>query len=105
MFEDKSKLRKEHSGLCSTCQYAPTCIYLKDSEVTVWQCAEFDGFCETKNRTTGKDFSHPKNLQHNLGSIVKKSEKYRGLCTNCENREICQFRKPEWGVWQCGEYR
>ena len=31
--------------------------------------------------------------------------RYRGLCSNCEERRSCAFPKPEGGVWHCEEYR
>lgn len=30
---------------------------------------------------------------------------FKGLCTNCVHRFTCTFRRPESGVWNCGEYR
>ena len=31
--------------------------------------------------------------------------KNRGLCSICEDREVCAFPKPEGAVWHCEEYR
>jgi len=28
----------------------------------------------------------------------------RGLCVNCDHRDVCTLRKPEGGVWRCEEY-
>ena len=30
---------------------------------------------------------------------------FKGLCVNCVHRFACTFRRPESGVWYCGEYR
>lgn len=33
------------------------------------------------------------------------SERFKGLCMNCDNRFDCLLPRPEGGVWHCEEYR
>ncbi len=86
---------KKYRGICSTCRNAPTCIMIKNSIQTVWQCEEFevypfrpviknskiDTYCEDKNNS-----------------------KYLGLCRSCENRETCIYIKQDLVVWHCELY-
>ena len=84
------------SGLCSCCKNAPYCTFPRNANSPIWHCDEFDGFeCKTTNRIT-KNFS-PQSKTPNSELL--------GLCRNCENRNLCQFPKPEGGIWHCEEYR
>ncbi|HQG30499.1 MAG TPA: hypothetical protein PLA83_01110 [Deltaproteobacteria bacterium] len=40
-----------------------------------------------------------------LFSGGKGKRKALGLCSNCVNREVCRFPRPESGVWHCEEYK
>jgi hypothetical protein len=47
----------------------------------------------------------PENSPLNLTAKEREPGKSRGLCSICEDREVCTFLKPEGGVWHCEEYR
>ena len=92
---------KKYQGLCTTCKNAPTCTFIRNQDVPIVQCEEFE--CETapKKEFVEKDCP-PKII---LSKIDKKDEgKYKGLCSDCENRKECTFPKQEGGVWHCEEY-
>jgi hypothetical protein len=95
---------KEHLGLCSSCKTASDCHYMKDVKSRVLQCEEFEGYEPRIVKTTGKKLVK---TSSNPGSSneEKDSSNHRGLCNICEDREICNFPKPEGGVWHCEEYR
>ncbi|NIM99440.1 MAG: hypothetical protein GTO24_15630 [candidate division Zixibacteria bacterium] len=90
---------REYWGLCSTCKEAPTCTYRKDLWQPVWQCDEFE--CESIQVRTFPPIDSP----FKSNAAYEGSDKYKGLCLNCENRETCTYPKPEGGVWHCDEYK
>jgi hypothetical protein len=88
-----------HLGLCSSCKNDPDCTFPRDPSRPVLQCEEFEG--EEMIRIT---------TQRQRGSqgvevVAEDAAQYKGLCRNCEEREVCTFPKPEGGVWRCEEYR
>jgi hypothetical protein len=87
-------------GLCSTCRHAPTCTYPRDPKRPVFNCEEFE--IEAGRAGTGVVSSGP-----SPGSDANEDDaaRYKGLCSNCENRRSCTFPKPEGGVWHCEEYQ
>jgi hypothetical protein len=97
--------KKEYFGLCSSCKAASTCTYTRDFGRPVLQCEEFDGYEPRRVRPVVKKIfpmSHPKFESH---VEEKDSGRYKGLCSICEDLEVCTFPKPEGGVWHCEEYR
>ena len=57
-----------------------------------------------KNKSAGKTGGR-QGLSKSSTDRGEKEVQYKGLCSTCEIRETCSFPKPEWGVWQCDEYR
>ena len=95
--------KDKRAGLCTICNNVEACVYSKDPERPVWQCAEFDDSYQPPMST--KDTYRFKSIQKKVSPKEIDSSKYRGLCINCEKRENCKFPKPEWGVWHCEEYQ
>jgi hypothetical protein len=88
----------EASGLCSTCEHEPGCIYSADANRMVQQCEEFDlPFAEPAHGPAAAGV-------HTSPDNGRDSKSVAGLCLNCGNREACIFQKPEGGVWRCEEY-
>ena len=97
----------KYVGLCSTCRHAATCTYLKDAKCPVINCEEFEIEISELPRETfsGKDVSASKRLSTGRRSSRDDSARYKGLCSDCENRKTCMYPKPEGGVWHCEEYQ
>jgi len=87
----------EYRDLCSTCNHAPTCGNRSTPEKPVFYCEEFDNYVPVTVKKTSVSASAPAEMID--------SDKYKGLCSNCENRETCILPKPEGGIWHCEEYR
>jgi len=87
----------EYRDLCSTCNHAPRCGNRSTAEKPVFYCEQFDAYVPESREKTSVSASAP---TETIGS-----DKYKGLCSNCENRETCVFPKPQGGIWHCEEYR
>jgi hypothetical protein len=87
----------EYRDLCSTCNYAPTCDNRSSSEKPVFYCEEFYNYVPVPVKKTSVSASAP--------TETIDPDKYKGLCSNCENRETCLLPRSEGGNWHCEEYR
>ncbi len=86
----------KYQGLCTTCNYAPSCVRMKNINMPVLYCEEFDDYVPSPLKIVTGDIAQSKE---------KTYDKSTGLCCNCENREICVIPKSEGGIWHCEEYR
>jgi len=92
----------ENSGLCATCDNAPTCMYAGDAEHPVMQCEEFRQHAAASGGPTA---------HHTLADLPEaldeEAERFLavGLCATCPNRATCTLPRPPGGVWQCDDYR
>jgi len=97
-----AKRYKKYPGLCSTCKHAPFCTFPRDSQKPVLNCEEFE--VDTDPLVNNVDNDHPvETVSANPGK--NKLKKFTGLCSNCDNRMNCSFKKPEGGIWHCEEYK
>jgi hypothetical protein len=92
---------KKYKGICSTCNNAPTCMYIKDRKLPVSQCEEFDDYSPKQPKMAISSSREP-----SIASTSQEGDtvKYKGLCVNCENRKTCTLTKHEGGIWHCEEY-
>jgi len=99
--EEKTMTSDENQffGLCSTCNHASTCKHSRNSNNPVWHCEEFDDYSPLAVTNN----SHYTHSSSDTGE--KYSEKFKGLCMNCDNRNTCSKSQTEGGVWHCEEYR
>jgi len=89
-------------GLCSTCNFSQTCVQLKHKGQPVWYCEEFDNYVPLVSKISDRD-TLP--TEADTTAIAKdKLHEFKGLCLNCESREVCAFAKSESIIWQCNEY-
>ena len=97
-------VQNEKSGLCQTCRYAPNCAFPTGPGAPVLQCEEFEaeGAPPVKKESRAVVSAAP---GADAAPPMNGSGKYKGLCTNCEDRDSCTFPKAEKGVWHCEEYR
>ena len=88
--------------LCTVCTRAPDCAYLTGSGRPVHDCEEFESKAFVPTKTAGKDLHPAPEL-----SVLERTDprRYKGLCSDCEDLDVCMFTKPEGGIWQCEEYR
>jgi len=98
-----AKRYKKYSGLCSTCRNAPVCTFRRDSQNPSLYCEEFEIDTDPLVKTALNDDPVANNVSVNPGK--EDSNKFTGLCKNCDNRMTCIFPKPEGGIWHCEEYR
>ena len=95
---------REYRGLCSSCNHAPTCTYIRDDSQLVLQCEEFENHEESPIRTADEASSSKINVSASF-SAEEDSGEVKGLCVDCKSRETCIYPKPEGGVWHCEEYQ
>ena len=95
---------KGFKDLCSTCTYQSNCSLQKCSIRPIWHCNEYVDFAPPSKNNPVKE-KVQKNMSIPTHSNEKEdSEKYKGLCVNCDNRENCLRPMPEEGIWHCEEY-
>ncbi|MBN2534855.1 MAG: hypothetical protein JXB88_18385 [Spirochaetales bacterium] len=96
----------DYKGLCSTCALADTCTYQRNQKEIIWQCEEF-------SERTSPDidlYSGKKTVKAATITGQKRTESeeelivYKGLCVNCENRNVCKEEIVEGGIWHCENY-
>jgi len=88
--------------LCSTCENNSTCKLPKDTDRPVLYCELFDDGRAAAHNSV----EDPSPLSLKSSDRPEEEQKrFKGLCSNCENRWSCSFAKPEGGVWHCEEYR
>jgi len=88
-------------GVCLDCKFAPDCIYEAASGRVILQCEQFEmKFPESAAQAPSIHENPFKSTAHH----GRESSSYRGLCSNCDNRETCTYPKPEGGIWRCEEY-
>ena len=84
-------------GLCVSCNHRPMCMYLRESEVPIMQCDEYD------------DFSPPDTLGRYAMAQASQAQtdetaELQGLCRTCERRSTCMHAKSGFVFWQCEDY-
>jgi len=102
---------RDYDDLCMTCVHRPTCTFQIYAGVPIWFCNEFDD-------SNGPDDNLHSVKTKSTEEIARKSElrtpprqetdtpsELKGLCMNCEDRDICLLPKPEGGIWHCEEYK
>jgi hypothetical protein len=85
-------------GLCVNCNHRTACGYRRDPARPVVFCEEFE--CFTPPSVEAAPVTVPAPTEQDMADW----DKYKGLCVNCDNRETCQIRNAEIGVWHCEEY-
>ena len=90
--------RERSTGLCSTCNNAAFCQYLKNRGYPALQCEEHDHHEPVARKGSSCDPTLAARPEEGDGHLS-------GLCVNCENRHSCSYGKAQGGVWHCEEYR
>lgn len=87
-------------GLCATCNHAKTCSNCGTPEHPIFFCELFDDSVPVSASAPAAEVPKPKKPE-----TFENAGEYKGLCTNCENRQSCTMAKQAGGVWHCEEYR
>ena len=90
-------------GLCSTCDNAPTCFYLRSRGGPVHYCEEFSAYTppEVRNRKPSRSDS----AEGKPTATVARPNGLLGLCSTCDFWETCRLAGCEGGIWHCEEYQ
>lgn len=86
----------QNKGICNSCNNVSTCIYSLNSEKPVFECEELDDFISIP--------ALKPIIENEKKTILNKTEKYRGLCSDCEKRTKCMYSDVDRGVLHCEEY-
>jgi len=86
----------QSEGLCVTCEYAPSCAFMKMNSQPVMFCEEF-------REGTKPDVASAGNIRQRATDF-QVDFTLKGLCMNCDNHGDCVHEKPFGGVWECENY-
>lgn len=92
-------------GICSTCNDASICKNSGNSTHPVWHCEQFNDYTPPVIDSLDKNVIFDGNSQISSKSEEVCSEKYKGLCMNCDNRETCINSETDGGIWHCEDYK
>ena len=92
--------RTEIHGLCANCNNLETCLNFR-ARGSVLFCNEHDTLVPVASSSAQS--VAPSHLPAHPRSVA--SNRFKGLCVDCESRMTCQFSNSEAGVWHCEEYR
>ena len=87
---------KISGGLCSTCNHAAMCMFLRVADRPIVHCDEFD--------TSSPDGARAELKIAESQSAPEVTSELTGLCRTCEQRTTCMHVKPGMSVWECNEY-
>jgi hypothetical protein len=91
-------------GLCSACKHEEDCIYPRGNEQIVHECGQFELAPPIQRPQVSASRAELEKLWK-ASSGKKPETKFQGLCSSCEDRDVCIYPKPDGGVWRCEEYR
>ena len=81
------------SGICAYCTRKANCC-LSSSNGLVFDCDDYEAGEETGTVLTFTTLD-VSNDDEPIGY---------GLCTRCQNRDLCQLKRINGGIWHCDEY-
>jgi hypothetical protein len=106
--ERKSKkaqvVRQSYNDLCMTCNSIAICTTRKNKQQPTWFCEEFDDYVTVSEQELPATAFQPVQPPARVRTIGNTSIQAKGLCENCESFAVCQYVKPDGGVWHCEEY-
>jgi hypothetical protein len=90
-------------GLCSTCDHAPICCYLRSRRGPVFYCEEFSAHTppEVRNRKPSRSIV----AEGTSKATTTRPNGMLGLCSTCDFWETCMLAGCEGGIWHCEEYQ
>jgi len=93
-------------GVCAACKNDLSCIYPRDFDHPPLECEEFElGFIPAEIAAArARELVEMEIPARAPLPKERDSDKYLGLCANCDHRAACIYPKPEGGIWRCEEY-
>lgn len=91
-------------GICEVCKNNLTCAYVRNPDLPVLQCEEFQGYEPQPAKIVRRRTTVSAGAGSVSSTATPDSSVLKGLCVNCDNRDSCIYPKPEGGVWRCEEY-
>ncbi|MFH1834490.1 MAG: NAD(P)H-dependent oxidoreductase subunit E, partial [bacterium] len=91
--------------LCATCNHVEICTFRSNWVGPVIHCEEFDNTGAVAPDRVGKA---PLSAAAESGvspGPPEENEPYKGLCVNCDARDVCRYAVSDRVVWYCEEYR
>ena len=86
----------EEYSLCRKCALLLVCDRAKEQNRKVYFCQDF----QKSNKNSLLRYTvNPDNSKENI-----KNDMQNGLCRICQNREICNVKIPEGGLWHCENF-
>lgn len=92
-------------GLCTTCDHAATCRFVRDQRRPVFYCEEFRVQSAPEVAAPDAVGRVPATGSEYEARPAPGARTWSGLCVNCAVRDSCSFPQPDGGVWHCEEYR
>ena len=92
------------SGLCVTCNNAPTCFYRASRGPGLF-CEMFDDYVAPSLRIVERAVPHSTMSSMALHTTEVDAGAYSGLCMNCDLRRTCRHPRSAAGIWHCGDYQ
>ena len=89
-------------SLCSNCKNDSECTFKKNRREPSFYCEEFEIDASLPVKAIKEEKSA---ASAPVDAEDKDSDKFIGLCSNCDIRITCTFPKPEGGIWHCEEYQ
>ena len=86
-------------GLCQTCNFNKQCGFMARTGDTVFFCEEFDSSSPVSVTAPSTDLPEKKVPAYGYPGQA------RGICVNCDEREICLPGIKGDLIWFCEEYR
>jgi NADH:ubiquinone oxidoreductase subunit E len=90
-------------GICANCSRMVLCTSRKNWIGPIRDCDDFDDRRAAAPTSAVEPLSFPIDKSIDLAA-PEEAEIYKGICSNCDNRETCGYRTPGQAVWFCEEY-
>jgi hypothetical protein len=90
-------------GICAKCKRMELCTSRKNWIGPIIDCEDFDDRRATAPDLAVESQSFAMNKSIDLAA-PEEAEIYKGICSNCDNRETCGYRTSDQAVWYCEEY-
>lgn len=104
LLKEENRMLSTYQGLCSTCIHSLACVLRKNHALPVLNCEEFDDYIPLEVTEINTTESILPLTPEKSRVTENKLDHLKGLCSNCENRQTCTYKKPEGGIWHCEEY-
>ena len=100
--KEAGQLIMEQAPLCDHCRHVSVCYRYKYRNQEVWYCEEF---CDIRFPQKGKNITASNNNFLPKSDIIEtESDRLKGLCKICQNRDVCKISIRNGGIWHCDNF-